>query len=342
MHKNALVAGSAQFGNCLTTVDTEVTFMSKKILVIGGTRYFGKLLVAGLLRAGHDVTIATRGRAADGLGERVRRVCVDRRDAAAMASAFASGPAFDLVYDQVCYSPLDAAIAADVFAGKVGRYVVASTIEVYSHLHGALDRPFREGDVDLGREPIDMAYPWHEPAFAEASYGKGKRQAEAYFYRDGRLPVASARIGHVLAGPEDFTGRLASYVKRALEQRPLWYGRAQGQSSFISAPGISEFLLWLGGTDARGPINAAAPGTLSALDIQRHAARVLRLPLDARPVSAEIGPSELSPFDFPGAYTLDMSRATSLGYRFDHDEAWLDPLIREHARALSTPAALGG
>ena len=32
--------------------------MSKNILVIGGTRYIGKLLVQRLLRAGHRVTIA--------------------------------------------------------------------------------------------------------------------------------------------------------------------------------------------------------------------------------------------------------------------------------------------
>ena len=42
--------------------------MSKNILVIGGTRYIGKLLVQRLLRAGHRVTIATRGYAPDPFG----------------------------------------------------------------------------------------------------------------------------------------------------------------------------------------------------------------------------------------------------------------------------------
>ena len=35
--------------------------MHKNTLVIGGTRYFGKLLVQRLVRAGHRVTIAPRG-----------------------------------------------------------------------------------------------------------------------------------------------------------------------------------------------------------------------------------------------------------------------------------------
>lgn len=33
----------------------------KKVLVLGGTRFFGKHLVETLLQDGHDVTIATRG-----------------------------------------------------------------------------------------------------------------------------------------------------------------------------------------------------------------------------------------------------------------------------------------
>ena len=35
--------------------------MMAKVLVIGGTRFFGKHLVEKLVQQGHDVTIATRG-----------------------------------------------------------------------------------------------------------------------------------------------------------------------------------------------------------------------------------------------------------------------------------------
>ncbi len=35
------------------------------ILVIGGTRFMGKHLVLELIKSGHKVTIATRGRTAD-------------------------------------------------------------------------------------------------------------------------------------------------------------------------------------------------------------------------------------------------------------------------------------
>ena len=46
----------------------------KKVLVLGGTRFFGKHLVEVLLQAGHDVTIATRGVTEDSFGSAVKRI----------------------------------------------------------------------------------------------------------------------------------------------------------------------------------------------------------------------------------------------------------------------------
>ncbi len=42
-----------------------------KILVIGGTRYFGIPMVNRLLAEGHDVTIATSGKASDDYGKSI-------------------------------------------------------------------------------------------------------------------------------------------------------------------------------------------------------------------------------------------------------------------------------
>lgn len=45
-----------------------------KILVLGGTRFFGIHMVNELLSKGHDITIATRGKVSDGYGSKVKRV----------------------------------------------------------------------------------------------------------------------------------------------------------------------------------------------------------------------------------------------------------------------------
>jgi nucleoside-diphosphate-sugar epimerase len=247
-----------------------------------------------------------------------------------MCAAFASAPRYDVVYDQVCYSPLDAAIAAKVFAGKVGRYVMASTIDVYRPLLGGQDSALLESSLALAAERVDLGYPWNEPKLEALSYAMGKRQAEAWFARDGSLPVVAVRIGHVLAGPEDFTGRLYHYIDLARRQAPLRYASASAACSFISSKEISAFLAWVGQQSFSGAINAACDGPLSAFELFQRVGAVLDLPVNALPATGRASAGELSPFDYAHPFMLDTSRAASLGYRFGHSDDWFDDLIRQH------------
>jgi 2'-hydroxyisoflavone reductase len=68
-------------------------------LVIGGTRFIGKMLVAELLKAGHSVTVLHR-RPKHDLGRRVKNLVADRNDFASMKSALA-GKNFDVIFDNV-------------------------------------------------------------------------------------------------------------------------------------------------------------------------------------------------------------------------------------------------
>lgn len=306
--------------------------MSKNVLVMGGTRFIGRLLVQRLLQAGHRVTIATRGYAPDPFGERVERVRVDRRNELAMTSAFAHA-SFDIVFDQMCYSPLDAAIAVRAFAGKVGRYVMTSTIDVYRSLGFGQATPLKEPDLAIEAQPIDTRYPWHDPRRATECYVAGKLQAEAYLVRAGALPLALVRLGHVLAGPEDFTGRLAHYVELARVHGLLRYARRDAAQSFMTPLAAADFLAWTGTQAFTGPVNAASDGPLSAADLYERVGDVL----DTRVALRQVAPAEpglLSPFDLPGPMVMDTSRAQALGYRFDHTDDWLDLTIRQHDLAF--------
>jgi nucleoside-diphosphate-sugar epimerase len=307
--------------------------MHKNILVIGGTRFFGKLLVQRLVRAGHRVTIATRGYAPDPFGERIERIRVDRRNETAMRAAFRASAGYDLVFDQMCYSPLDAAIAVRTFAGRVKRYVMTSTIDVYRGLRR--DGPFRETDLNAQAQPIDSQYPWHDPKLATQSYVSGKLQAEAYLYRDGSLPLVTARLGHVLGGSEDFTGRLAHYVDLVRSRRPLRYSNQAGAMSFMEAQEAARFLAWTGMQEFTGPVNAASAGPLSAHDLHQRVARLLEEPAHAQELEAAAPQSPpLSPFDSPAPLVLDTGRAAALGYAFSHSDEWLDDVIRQHDLAF--------
>jgi 2'-hydroxyisoflavone reductase len=68
-------------------------------LVIGGTGYLGRLLVAELLKKEHAVTVLHRKPKHD-LGRRVENIFADRNDAPALKAALA-GKKFDVVFDHV-------------------------------------------------------------------------------------------------------------------------------------------------------------------------------------------------------------------------------------------------
>ncbi|WP_457443137.1 NAD-dependent epimerase/dehydratase family protein [Roseateles sp. P5_E4] len=294
--------------------------MSQEILVIGGTRFFGIPLVEALLAAGNRVTIATRGRTPDPFGVRVRRVAVDRGDATAMQAAF-SDARFDVVYDQMCYGPDEAALAARLFTGKVGRYLMTSTLEVYDARHGQLARAYREEDLDLARS-VDRP---------PTAYGDGKRRAEVQLLGARELPVATLRLAHVLGGAEDFTGRLRGYVERVLRGEPLPHAAVPGATSFIDVPGVVALLVWAGRQDFLGPLNVASRGTLTAP--QLHARIATRLGREA--LTTPKAGAGASPFDYAALHALDTGRATALGWLFDPLDDWLDVLIDTHAAALA-------
>lgn len=101
-----------------------------KVLVIGGTRYFGKYTIEALLKAGHLVTIATRGNAADTFGDRVQRVKLDRTDAQSVKAAI-GGRHFDVICDKIAYGSNDIRPVLDQVT--CDRYIQMSTTSVYPH-----------------------------------------------------------------------------------------------------------------------------------------------------------------------------------------------------------------
>lgn len=308
-----------------------VNSKSRNILVIGGTRLFGRRLVQNLLDNGDHVTIATRGLTPDNFGQAVQRVQVDRRHESAMRQAFENDIRYDVVYDQMCYNPLDARIAVDVFAHKTERYIMASTIEVYRELLGSFARPFSEGDFDPNVEQIDLTLPWHQPQFAETHYGIGKRQAEAYFTKYALFPFVAVRIAHVLAGPEDFTGRLAAYIERASQHSSAVQEQSMRSSSFLNIEEISRFLLWIGQQSITGAINAACAGSLSSHDIYQAIFNLTgSLPSVSNRDSIQRVRLGQNPFDYPFPYEMETSLARKNGYEFSHIRDWLGNVIGEH------------
>ncbi|OGG49004.1 MAG: hypothetical protein A3F84_14300 [Candidatus Handelsmanbacteria bacterium RIFCSPLOWO2_12_FULL_64_10] len=97
-----------------------------KVLIIGGTRYMGRIAVLRLLERGDRVTVFSRGNVRPEWWDRVDHITGDRKDRADFSGKL-RGRAFDAVIDTQAFEKGDVESAAEVFRGNVGRYLMVST-----------------------------------------------------------------------------------------------------------------------------------------------------------------------------------------------------------------------
>ncbi|MFF3936820.1 NAD-dependent epimerase/dehydratase family protein [Streptomyces phaeofaciens] len=293
----------------------------REVLVIGGNRYFGKRLITRLLAAGDRVTVLNRGSSAPPPG--AVHLVADRDDETSLRSALGSRT-FDVVVDQVCYTPRQAAVARRVFTGRTRRYVMTSTVEVYEYEDSLA--PVRETDVDPLGVAVDLGLPWHEAEFLDAHYGEGKRQAEAVFAAEPAFPYVAVRVAHVLGGDDDFTGRLEHYASRIRSGEPIAVPAVNRPATYIHVEEIADFLFWTAGRTFTGPVNAASHGRLTTQDLCD--AITAHLPY-GEVVLRETEIGTVSPFSFRRFYGMDNSRAVGLGYVFGRARDWLAGAVAE-------------
>ena len=188
-----------------------------EILLIGGTRFVGNLLVWRLLAAGHRVSLLNRGTRPDSFGNRVERLRADR--STNDFQRLVQHRRFDAVVDFAAYTGEDAQQVVQTFGnGRVGHYIVISTGQVYLVRHEC-PRPAKESDYDgpLIPEPSE---PWNRE---EWLYGVEKRRAEDVLveaWAEKRFPSTRLRIPMV-NGERDHFRRIESYVWRILDGGPL-------------------------------------------------------------------------------------------------------------------------
>lgn len=106
----------------------------RRILVIGGTLFIGKLLVQELLRQHHQVYILHR-KPRHGFGRRVQNLVADRNDVVNVRKALGA-TRFDVVFDNAYdweHGTTGAQVeaVAQLFDGKIARYVFMSSVAAY-------------------------------------------------------------------------------------------------------------------------------------------------------------------------------------------------------------------
>jgi nucleoside-diphosphate-sugar epimerase len=179
-----------------------------KVLVIGGTLFIGRGLVASLLKAEHDVTILHRKPGHD-LGKRVREILADRNDSASLQSAL-TGQRFDVVYDNVYdwhrgTTAVQVEATAKACGDRIERYVYMSSVAAY-------------GD-GLNHHEGDALAPDNHPD----AYVRNKAMSERALFRMHQrngFPVVTLRPPY-LYGPGNPYYREAFFWDRIRDNRSL-------------------------------------------------------------------------------------------------------------------------
>lgn len=194
-----------------------------QVLVIGGTLFIGRQLVAELVDAGHEVSVLHR-QPFHKLGRRVGNLTADRNDPEALRRAV-SGRRFDVVFDNAydwergtTWAHVEA--TARAVAGNLSRYVFMSSVAAY-------------GDGLNHHEGNALAPDDHPDP-----YVRNKAMSERVLFRLHQrigLPVVTLRPPYIY-GPGNPFYREAFFWDRLRDKRPIIIpgdGRRLMQFAFV-------------------------------------------------------------------------------------------------------------
>jgi 2'-hydroxyisoflavone reductase len=174
-----------------------------RLLILGGTRFLGRYVADAALRAGHEVTLFTRGATNPDLFPEAEHLHGDR-DGNLGALA---GRAWDVAIDPSGYVPRVVAASAD--AVDADHYVFISSISVYARMPEIGTRE----DAAVERVPQDSEN-------VAEHYGGLKalcEQVVAERFPDRHLNLRAGLI----VGPHDYTDRFTYWARRTAMPGPV-------------------------------------------------------------------------------------------------------------------------
>ena len=270
-----------------------------KILVIGGTRFFGIQMVKELLAKGHEVTLATRGLALDDFGDTVKRIRVERTDEQSIKDAL-SGTHYDVIIDKIAYCSNDIKSLMDNV--NCDKYIYMSSTAVYNPKH--INTVEEDFDTMAG-ELIwcdRTAFPYDEI----------KRQAEyALWQQYSDRNYIAVRYPFVI-GKDDYTKRLLFYVEHVIKGIPMNIDNMDCQMGFIFSDEAGKFIAYLADKDFRGAINGCSNGTISVREIIEY----VESKTGAKAVINEDG--DAAPYNGEPEYSINTDKASAVGFEFSN------------------------
>lgn len=301
------------------------------VLVIGGTRFVGYLLVFRLIAGGHRVTILNRGHLADPFGDRVERLRCDRTTAD--FARLLQGREFDAVVDFAAYRAEDVVSAMETLGGRLGHYVFIGTGQVYLVREGC-PKPSKEEDYD-GRV---IAAPEGDDK-AQWDYGVDKRACEDELvagWQNARFPSTRIRIPMV-NGERDYHRRFEEYLWRILDGGPIVLPDGGTHPvRHVYGGEVARFITEiLGKADTFGQAyNLCQEETPTLAELLALVSAMMGAPprMVAVPAGAIVGaglvPRQISPFSGRWMSMLDPSKVkTQLGFRHESVESYAGKIV---------------
>ena len=184
-----------------------------KMLLFGGTSFFGRSIARYFRDAGYGVTLFTRGNVRPPDLRGISHVPGDRSRKEDLLNLLTAGP-WDVVIDNIGYDGMSTAQLLGVL-GEVGHYIFCSTVSVYRYVRDRYPQPLQESATDPDFRPTveDLKNPhW--------SYARGKLEAERIVRQQRGLPWTILRPS-VVYGPYVVTARGFWYLARILRGGPL-------------------------------------------------------------------------------------------------------------------------
>ena len=223
-----------------------------RILVLGGTRFFGRAFVEAAVAGGHDLTLFNRGESGPDLFPEVRTLRGDR-DGGLGALA---GLGFDAVLDTCGYAPRVVRASAELLAPNVGRYVFVSSLSVYASE--------RDAHQDESAPVGTIADPTVEEVTPE-TYGPLKALCEREVERALPDRALVVRPG-LIVGPHDASDRFTYWVLRVARGGDVLAPNGPGyRVQFVDARDLAAWILLMVERGATGVFNATGPSEPLAL-----------------------------------------------------------------------------
>lgn len=287
-----------------------------KILVLGGTRFFGIHMVKELIRQGHDVTIATRQTKQDSFGDAVKRIQVERTDPDSMREAF-KGQRFDVVYDKIAYCSNDIKYAMEAI--DCDKYIYMSSTSIYE--------PKRLNTKEDDFDGVHKELVWCTRA--DFPYEEIKRQAECALWQSYSDKNWIAVRYPFAIGQDDYTERLLFYVRNVMNSVPMNIDNIDFQMSYIRSDEAGKFMAFLADKDVKGAVNGSAHGTISLREIINY----VEEKTGSKALLSDDG--EDAPYNGEPEYSINTEKAEALGFQFSNLKDWIYDLLDHYIELVN-------